>query len=69
MKDGFWQTVVERGRIVQWITVGGGMLICLVGGILEFLSQDMVYDIIMLLILAAFGLESMIKTGKSQSED
>lgn len=57
--ENFWRLVVEKGRLAQWIICGGGILICLLGGTMHFLSADNIVAIFLALVAAGFGLQKM----------
>ena len=61
MDETFWEKVVSKGRIAEWILAGGGMALCVTGGIMGFLTGADISTIVLALIVAVFGIESISK--------
>ncbi len=57
----FWGSVIEKGRISQWILSGGGIVLCIVGGTQGFLDGQTIGTIVLALVAAVFGIESINK--------
>lgn len=58
----FWLTVVEKGRLMQWLLIGGGVAICISGGVVGYLESNSIEIIFLAMIAAAFALKN--KGGK-----
>jgi len=58
MKEVF-EKVIEKGRIAEWILAGGGVGLCITGGIMGFLDGTAITEIILALVVAVFGIESV----------
>ena len=61
MDETFWEKVVAKGRIAEWILTSGGMALCVIGGIMGFLTGADISTIILALVAAVFGIESISK--------
>jgi len=57
--NGFWSKVIEKGRIAEWILAGGGVGLCITGGIMGFLEGQTIAEIILALVVAVFGVETL----------
>ena len=57
----FRKLIAEKGRVVQWITVGGAVVACICGGFGGFLDGQQIKDILIYSMMAAFGLEATIR--------
>lgn len=55
MKD-ILEIVISKGRLAQWIICGGGVLLCIIGGVDGFLSGDDIVQIFLALMAATFAL-------------
>jgi len=64
MAESWIDKAVDKGRIGEWIMVGGGIFVCVYGGIHHFLSGIQVVVIIQSLIAAIFGIENMLDKKK-----
>ena len=61
MDETFWDKVVSKGRIAEWIISGGGIALCITGGIMGFLDGASISTIILAMVAAVFGIESLSK--------
>ena len=61
MQNGFWYKVIEKGRIAEWVISAGGITLCIVGGLNGFLDSQAIGSIILAMIAAVFGVESLSK--------
>lgn len=59
MNNGFWSKVIEKGRIAEWVISVGGIALCITGGICGFLDSVTIGSIILAMIAAVFGVESI----------
>lgn len=57
----FWGKVIEKGRVAQWLITGGGIALCIVGGLEGFLDAQSIGAIVLALVAAVFGIESIAK--------
>jgi len=55
--DGLWASAIERGRLAQWLLIGGGVAICLFGMATEYLEAQQVIMVFLAMLSAAFGLK------------
>ena len=58
----FWKEVVSKGRIAEWLVAGGGLLLCVVGGLYGFLGGEQIAPIFLAIVSAVFGIETINKT-------
>ena len=61
MNNSFWKEVIAKGRIAQWLIAGGGVTLCIVGGLMGFLDAQTIGVIFLAIVAAAFGIESIAK--------
>jgi len=57
--NGFWHKVIEKGRVAEWIIAGGGIALCILGGLNGFLDSQAIGSIILAMVAAVFGVESI----------
>jgi len=59
----FWDTVIDKGRLGEWLLTTGVIFICIIGGIKGFLEGALISGIIMALIGAVWGIEARKTNG------
>lgn len=52
--NNIWESIVEKGRLSQWLICGGGMILNITGGIMGFLDSDDIVKIVLALITSAY---------------
>jgi len=63
MENTFWNRVIEHGRVAEWVIASGGIAVCILGGLFGFLDAASIEKVILALILAVFGIESLNNKG------
>ena len=50
--------IVEKKRVVQWLIIVGGTILCIWGGVAGFLKADNVVQVFLAVVAAVTGVEA-----------
>jgi len=72
MQNKFWQIVVERGRLCQWLVIVGCIIVSLCGGFNKFLQAEHITKIMLYAVVVAGGIEcikQLLTRGETSGSD
>jgi len=52
-----WQTIIEKGRLCQWLVISSGLIISVTGGLTGFLDGEKIVEVFRYMVITAGGVE------------